>query len=199
MNHTYEAKKFNIGELSGISSKQLEIHIKLYEGYVKFTNHLREVLADLRKDSEKNAYALGEVLRRFGFEFNGMRMHEYYFEQFEKGATPTDSNSKMAVALVEKYGSWDEFINHFKSVGLTRGIGWTILYFDPVGNTPHTVWVNEHELGQLTGLPVILAMDMWEHAYMVDYLPAEKKNYIDAFFNNLNWKTSETRFNEATS
>ncbi len=197
MNHTYEAKKFNIGELSGISSKQLEIHIKLYEGYVKFTNHLREVLADLRKDSEKNAYALGEVLRRFGFEFNGMRMHEYYFEQFEDGRTAPEQNSKLALSLIEKYGSWDEFINHFKSVGMTRGIGWTILYFDPLGKTPHIVWVNEHELGQLASLPVILAMDMWEHAYMVDYLPAEKKNYIDAFFNNLNWQVSETRFNEA--
>lgn len=196
MNHTYEAKKFNIGELSGISSKQLEIHIKLYEGYVKFTNHLREVLSDLRKDSEKNAYALGEVLRRFGFEFNGMRMHEYYFGQFENGRTTPDSNSKLALSLIEKYGSWDEFINHFKSVGLTRGIGWTILYFDPLGKTPHIVWVNEHELGQLASLPVILAMDMWEHAYMVDYLPAEKKNYIDAFFNNLNWQITETRFNE---
>ena len=199
MNHTYEAKKFNIPELAGISAKQLEVHIKLYEGYVKFTNHLREVLKDLRKDSEKNAYALGEVLRRFGFEFNGMRMHEYYFEQFENGATAPDQNSKMALALIEKYGSWDEFINHFKSVGMTRGIGWTILYFDPIGNTPHTVWVNEHELGQLAGLPVILAMDMWEHAYMVDYLPAEKKNYIDAFFNNLNWSVSESRFNKISN
>lgn len=196
MNHTYKAKKFNIPELAGISSKQIEVHLKLYEGYVKFTNHLREVLADLRKDSEKNAYALGEVLRRFGFEFNGMRMHEYYFEQFENGATALEQNSKMALALIEKYGSWDEFVNHFKSVGLTRGIGWTILYFDPIGKTPHVVWVNEHELGQLASLPVILAMDMWEHAYMMDYLPAEKKNYIDAFFNNLNWKISEDRFNQ---
>ncbi len=196
MNHIYEAKKFNIPELAGISSKQLEVHIKLYEGYVKFTNHLREVLADLRKDSEKNAYALGEVLRRFGFEFNGMRMHEYYFEQFENGATPAETDGKLATALIEKYGSWEEFVNHFKSVGLMRGIGWTILYFDPIGNTPHTVWVNEHELGQLAGLPVILAMDMWEHAYMVDYLPAEKKSYIDAFFNNLNWSVCEKRLKE---
>lgn len=199
MNHTYEAKKFNIPELAGISSKQLEIHLKLYEGYVKFTNHLREVLADLRKDSEKNAYALGEVLRRFGFEFNGMRMHEYYFEQFENGPKAFEQGSMLGQALNNKYGPWEEFLNHFKSVGMTRGIGWTILYFDPIGNTPHIVWVNEHELGQLAGLPVILAMDMWEHAYMVDYLPAEKKNYIEAFFNNLNWSVSETRFNKAVS
>ena len=191
---TYEVKKFAIPELKGISQKQLEVHLKLYEGYVKFTNHLREVLADLRKDSEKNAYALGEVLRRFGFEFNGMRMHEYYFEQFEKGTMPADEKGHMSKALIEKYGSWDEFINHFKNIGLMRGIGWTILYFDPRGNTPHVAWVNDHELGQLAGLPVILALDMWEHAFMVDYLPAEKKNYIEAFFDNINWSVCENRF-----
>ena len=75
-----------------------------------------------------------------------------------------------------------------------RGIGWTILAYDPIGKTPHIYWVNDHELGQLAGLPVILALDMWEHAYMVDYVPAEKKNYIEAFLNNVNWKVSSNRF-----
>ncbi len=194
--HTYQAKKFNIPELKGISQKQLDVHLKLYEGYIKFTNHLREVLADLRKDSEKNAYALGEVMRRFGFEFDGMRMHEYYFEQFEKGATPADEKGSLGAALSQKYGSWSEFINHFKNVGMMRGIGWTILYFDPRGNTPHVAWINDHELGQLAGLPVILAMDMWEHAYMVDYLPAEKSKYVDAFLTNVNWSVSEDRMTQ---
>jgi Fe-Mn family superoxide dismutase len=192
--HTYEAKKFTIPPLSGISQKQLEVHLKLYEGYVKFTNELRATLAELRKDSEKNAYALGEVLRRFGFEWNGMRMHEYYFEQFEGGAKAPDQSGALVKALIEKYGSWDEFVNHFKSVGLMRGIGWTILYHDKKVNQPHVAWVNDHELGQLVGLPVIIALDMWEHAYMVDYVPAEKKNYIDAFFNNLNWDIIDSRF-----
>lgn len=192
--HTYEARKFNLSELKGISPKQLEVHLKLYEGYVKFTNELRTTLTELRKDSEKNAYALGEVLRRFGFEFNGMRMHEYYFEQFEGGATAPDQNSPLAKALIEKYESWDGFVNHFKAVGLMRGIGWTILYHDTRVNQPHVVWVNDHELGQLAGLPVILALDMWEHAYMVDYVPAEKKKYIDAFWENINWGSVESRF-----
>ncbi len=192
--HAYETKKFDIGTLEGISPKQLEAHLKLYEGYVKFTNHLREVLADLRKDSEKNAYALGEVMRRFGFEFNGMRMHEYYFEQFERGTTPPDEKGVLAQSVIEKYGSWNDFINHFSAIGLMRGIGWTVLYYDPRGKTPHTTWVGEHELGQLAGLPVILALDMWEHAYMVDYLPAEKKKYIEAFLKNLNWSVIEERF-----
>ena len=207
-NYQYTVRRFNIPELEGISAKQIEIHLKLYEGYVKFTNTLRETLAELRKDSDlpdmpaqswqagKNAYALGEVMRRFGFEFNGMRMHEYYFEQFEGGPLTMNKNSLLASALAEKYGDWDGFINHFKSVGLMRGIGWTILAYDPVGKTPHVYWVNDHELGQLAGLPVLLAMDMWEHAYMIDYVPAEKAKYIDAFLSNVNWSVLDKRFGE---
>lgn len=194
MNHTYEARKFNIPAVEGISVEQLEVHIKLYEGYVKFFNELRATLAELRKDSEKNAYALGEVMRRLPFEFNGMRMHEYYFEQLEGGKSELNSDSELAKALFEKYSDWNGFINHFKNVALMRGIGWTILAYDPIGKTPHIYWVNDHELGQLAGLPVILALDMWEHAYMVDYVPAEKKNYIEAFLNNVNWKVSSNRF-----
>lgn len=192
----YTEQKFDIPTLAGISPKQLEVHLKLYAGYVKFTNHLREVLAELRKDSEKNAYALAEVMRRFPFEFNGMRMHEYYFEQWEKGATPLTESSALAKALIEKYGSLTEFEKHFKSVGLMRGIGWTVLAWDPKGKTPHTFWVGDHELGQLAGLPVLLAMDMWEHAFMVDYAPAEKKQYVEAFWNNLNWSVVERRFKD---
>jgi len=191
----YEARTFNLPELKGISPKQVEVHIKLYEGYVKFTNTLRDTLADLRKDSEKNAYALGEVMRRLPFEFNGMRMHEYYFEQFEGGRKEMPEGS-LSKVLSEKYGSTAEFLNHFKAVGSMRGIGWTILAYDPVGKTPHVYWVNDHELGQLAGLPILLAMDMWEHAYMVDYVPADKVKYVEAFLSNVNWETVENRFSE---
>ncbi len=192
--HKYEAKQFTIPEVQGISPKQIEIHLKLYEGYVKFTNTLRETLTELRKDSEKNAYALGEVLRRFGFEFNGMRMHEYYFEQLEGGPKSLSPESPLSKALIEKYGSLEDFKNHFVSIALMRGIGWTILAWDPIGKTPHVYWVNDHELGQLAGLPILYALDMWEHAFMVDYVPAEKKNYIESFWNASNWSVAEKRF-----
>jgi len=191
----YEEKKFDLPDLKGISQKQLEVHLGLYGGYVKHINLLREQLHELKEvGSEKFAYAEAETRRRLGFEFNGMRMHEYYFEQWEKEAKEANPDSPLAQALSEKYGSFEEGVEHFKMVGSgTRGIGWTILYWDPRGNTPHITWVGDHELGQLAGLPVILAMDMWEHAYMVDYTPAEKKQYIEAFFNNLNWSVIEER------
>lgn len=197
---TYEEKTFNIPALKGISSEQLDVHLGLYAGYVKHVNSAREMIHTLEKeDKERHAYAVAELRRRFSFEFDGMRMHEYYFEQWENGAKATNQDSPLAQAMSEKYGSWNGFLEHFKTIGGgTRGIGWAVLYWDPRGETPHTVWVGDHELGQLAGLPIMLAMDMWEHAYMVDYTPSDKKQYIEAFFNNLNWSVCEERFKNLT-
>lgn len=194
----YEEQKFALPELTGISPKQLEIHLNLYAGYVKNTNLLREQIQDLETlDKEKYAYAIAELRRRLGFEFDGMRMHEYYFSQFEGGAQALSDASPLTSAVTEKYGGWQQFIEHFTTVGKMRGIGWTVLYHDTKWNTPHVAWVNDHELGQLVGTPVILAMDMWEHAFMVDYTPSEKGKYIEAFLSNLNWGVCEARFTSA--
>lgn len=193
--HTYEARKFNLPALPGISEKQIAVHLALYEGYVKHTNVLRQQIADLEAaDKEKHAYAIMEVRRRLGFEFNGMRMHEFYFSQLEGGAKEHTPGSALEQAVAEKYGSWDQFIAHMTAVAMSRGIGWSILYFDTVAKTPHVAWVSDHEIGQLGSLPVMLALDMWEHAYMVDYVPADKKQYVEAFFKNLNWEVVEARF-----
>ena len=193
--HTYTPQQFSLPTLQGLSEKQIKAHLGLYEGYVKHVNVLRSQIADLTTlDAEKYAYAIMEVRRRLGFEFNGMRMHEYFFTQFEGGAVPLEAESPLATALTEKYGSTDAFITHFTQVGMTRGIGWSVLYADPLHNTLHTAWVADHELGQLGGLPIILARDMWEHAFMVDYLPAEKKLYIEAFLKNVHWALPERRF-----
>jgi len=193
--HTYSPQTFTLPELPGLSEKQIKAHIGLYEGYVKHINVLREQIAELTAlDPEKYAYAIMETRRRLGFEFNGMRMHEYYFTQLEGGFHDIDPESGFAQAVTEKYGSLEKFIAHFMQVGMSRGIGWSVLYHDPSANTVHTAWVADHELGQLGGLPVLLALDMWEHAFMVDYLPAEKKSYIEAFLKNLNWSVVEKRF-----
>ena len=195
--HTYTAKTFDLPSLEGISTKQVEVHLKLYQGYVTHTNLIREKRAELSPDKEKNAFIINELRRRFAFEWDGMRMHEYYFEQFEGGANPPADSGPLLSAIVDKYQSMDGFRNHFEEVALSRGIGWTVLTYDPIGKTPHVSWVSDHELGQLAGLPVILALDMWEHAFMVDYVPGEKKKYIEAFFKNLNWQTIEARMNAA--
>ena len=196
--HTYTAQTFSLPALEGISEKQIEVHLGLYQGYVKHLNLLRDQIADLTaKDSEKYQFAIESVRRRMGFEFNGMRMHEYYFPQWEGGATPEPRESALGTMLAEKYDSWDGFIEHMKDVAKSRGSGWTTLTWDPIGKTPHITWTVDHELGTLAGVDILIAMDMWEHAYMVDYLPAEKGKHIDAFFKNLNWEVVEKRFSEA--
>ena len=190
---TYKEQKFDIPKLNGISKKQVEVHLGLYTGYVKHVNLIREKIHEL----EGNDYVTAELRRRFSFEFDGMRMHEYYFEGFEGDAKEINKDSELVKALSEKYGSWDGFIEHLKAVGKSRGVGWTVLYWDPKASTPHVAWTSDHELGTLAGLPILLAMDVWEHAFMVDYLPSEKGKYIDAFLNNTNWSVVEKRFKNA--
>lgn len=194
---TYPTKTFNLRALEGISEKQIQVHLALYSGYVKQVNAIMEKIQLLKEaDAEGNAYVISELRRRFGFEFDGMRMHEYYFDQFEDKAVEMNSGSSLTLAATEKYGE-QGLVAHIKEVAGTRGIGWVVVYADPIAKTLHTVFVSDHEVGQLAGLPIILALDLWEHAYMVDYVPAEKKNYIDAFFSNLNWSVIEKRFEEA--
>lgn len=188
----YTPKQFKFGTLQGISEKQLAVHLKLYEGYVKFINVIEDQQKELLQDSEKHAYALGEVTRRIGFEWNGMRMHEHYFSQWEGAPSPIGGG--LGEALAAQYGSVEAWQTRFKSVALMRGIGWAVLSWDLSGKQFVNHFVADHELGQLNGLSTILALDMWEHAFMVDYTPAEKTQYVDAFFVNLNGAIVESRF-----
>ncbi len=194
---TYTTKTFNLPVLEGISEKQIKVHLALYEGYVKHVNLIGEKLAMVRAGTlELDPYIVAELRRRFAFEFDGMHMHEYYFSQLEGGAKEMSASGAFAEATKAKYGE-QGLVAHIKEVAGTRGIGWVVVYVDPEAKALHTVFVTDHEVGQLAGLPVILALDLWEHAYMVDYVPAEKKNYVDAFFANLNWGVVEKRFEEA--
>ncbi|MFA6301106.1 MAG: Fe-Mn family superoxide dismutase [Candidatus Paceibacterota bacterium] len=192
----FEELKFNIPELKGISKKNIEEHLKLYAGYVKFTNLIWEKLGELMTDSEKNSYTIGELQRRFGFEFNGMRNHEYFFKSLEGGAKtlPTDSLFKKEI---EKDLPFEKWLGVFKSLALTRGVGWAVLYWDKQTKQFVATWIDEHHMGQLNGLNWILGIDMWEHAFVYDYSTSEKKKYVDAFFENLNWETIEQNFKKA--
>ena len=180
--------------MKGLSKKQVEVHLKLYGGYVKNVNAIMDKVTLLKKDSEKNALALSELMRRFGFEFNGMRLHELYFEALGGKGEKELKGEALEKALAKQYGSFEKWLKEFSAMGLMRGIGWVLLTYDPKAKRFHNVWVSDHEVGQLGSLPILLAMDMWEHAFMVDYLPAQKGDYISAFFKNLSWKTVETRY-----
>lgn len=183
----YETKKFNIPALNGISEKTIEEHLGLYAGYVKHVNLIHEKVEELTQDLEKNAFALAEVQRRLGFEFGGMKNHEAYFEQFEDAATELSDETELHKLITQTWGSYEAFLTQFKTTALTRGVGWAMLYFDRNAQRLIMTWIDEQHIGQLTNVEIILGLDMWEHSYMLDHPPSEKKKYIEAFFENLNW------------
>lgn len=193
----FEEIKFslgNLGELKGISAKNIEEHMKLYAGYVKHSNLIVEKIGEYMAEPEKNAYVIGELQRRFGFEFNGMRNHEYYFKSLEGGTNDLPKDSKLKLAIEKQAPSFDLWLAGFKALAMTRGIGWAILYYDRETDQLIHTWVDEQHLGQLNGLQYILGIDMWEHAYVYDYPTSEKKKYVEAFFENLNWEVIEGNF-----
>ncbi len=197
--NTFTQKTFTIPALVGISAKNIEEHMKLYAGYVKHSNLIGEKITEMMADSEKNAYALGEVQRRFGFEYNGMRNHEVYFHTLEGGAKERDPGNALSMQIEKDFGSFATWETQFKSIAMTRGIGWAMLYFDRTEKRLLHAWVDEQHLGQLQDTSLILGLDMWEHAYVADYMPSGKKQYVEDFFKNINWQNVEELFDRATS
>lgn len=183
----YEPLTFEIPELEGISRESIDLHLGLYQGYVKHVNLIRDKIAAYSNDPDSNGYAIAEMQRRLGFEFGGMRNHEYYFAQFEGGAKPLPAGA-LNDKVEFQFGSFEEWQKRFTQIAMTRGVGWAILYHDPHTDQLVQTWVDEQHIGQLADLDIILALDMWEHSYMRDFLPAAKGEYVNAFFANLNWE-----------
>jgi Fe-Mn family superoxide dismutase len=188
----YTAKEYaRLIGTSGFSDALLNNHFTLYQGYVTNTNTELEVLEQLLKEGKKASPEYAELKRRLGWEFNGMRLHEYYFENLG-GKAPLDAESRLGKKLVESFGSVDAWEMDFRATGMIRGIGWTVLYQDPVDGRLINFWINEHDEGHPAGGIPILVMDVFEHAYMLDY-GLKRADYIEEFFKNIDWKTAETR------
>lgn len=190
----FTEKTFTLPSLTGIGEKTIAEHLKLYAGYVKHANLILDAIAELSKDTTTNVYTIGELRRRFGFEFGGIRNHEYYFEQFVGGAKEMDRDSALCKKIQDQWGSHEAWEAEFKTLAMTRGIGWAFLYQDETTGNLLNAWVGEQHDGHLTGLNPILALDMWEHSYMLDVPPSEKKSYVEAFFKNVNFEIVEKRF-----
>jgi Fe-Mn family superoxide dismutase len=202
----YTEQLFTIPDIEGISKKTIEEHLKLYTGYVKHVNIISETIKEMSKytgpDSPMPAgttYAINEMRRRFAFEWNGMRNHEYYFEQLEGGSNMGNAESALAIQMKKDFGSAEIWFEEFKGICLTRGIGWAILYYDKKADKLINAWVDEQHLGQLNGLDFIYGLDMWEHSYYIDYTPADKKKYIEAYLTATNQDIVEKRFDKAVS
>ena len=193
----FEEKQFNIGELEGISKTNIEEHLKLYSGYVKHANIIREKIETMSADIEKNSFVINELQRRFSFEFNGMRNHEIYFASLSGATTEINSDAALYQKIEEQWGSFDKWLDLFKQIAKTRGVGWAVLYFDPSSKQLMNGWIDQQHLGQMNAASPILMIDMWEHSFVADYQPSGKGQYIEDFFKNLNWDVVEENYNQA--
>ena len=190
-----QAKTFTIPELIGISAKTIEEHLKLYAGYVKNANLITEHITEFLAQGDKYGYEIAELNRKFSFEYNGIKNHEYYFAQLEGGAQPISENSSFKMAVSEQWGSWDMFIERLKTIAATtRGIGWAIVYYDTERKNLMLTWVDEQHLGHLNSAQFIFGIDMWEHSYVADYQPSGKKQYVEDYLANVNWNYVEQIF-----
>ena len=195
---TFKARQFNLSNLTGISDETIEMHFKLYEGYVKETNKLNEKIAEFIKDGrvDQEEFAeYSELNRRRGFEYNGMVLHEYYFDNMKTGGGTGDpaGTSAFRKAAEESFGSYDIWKADFMGTGKMRGVGWAICYEDPTNGHISNHWITLHETGNVAGYTPILVMDVWEHAFILDYKPADRPKYIEAFFTNIDWSAVEKR------
>ncbi len=195
---TYTPKKWELSGLQGISDATLETHFALYEGYVKNTNELIELTTTARQSGNASGEdpRFSELVRRMGFEFNGMRLHEYYFDNLTK--SPKELKSGQLYELLgASYGQFEAWKKDFFAVGEMRGVGWAIAFYDPLAAQISNHWIEEHQDGNLAGFIPIVVMDCWEHAFIKDYKPSERSKYIEAFYANLNWNACEARFMHA--
>jgi Fe-Mn family superoxide dismutase len=192
----YQAKSYNhlIG-MEGFSKQLLENHFTLYQGYVTNTNKLVDILTQMLKDGKTGTPEYAELKRRFGWEFNGMRLHEFYFDNLG-GKEPLESKSALRGAIEKQFGSFANWEADFRAAGSMRGIGWTLLYLDSTNGVLYNEWINEHDMGHLAGCTPIVVLDVFEHAFMIDY-GLKRADYIAAFMKNINWKEAAARFDKA--
>ena len=189
----YEAKKFeHLLGLSGFSDQLLKDHFTLYQGYVANFNKLNDILVAMEKDGKFGTPEYAELNRRFGWEFNGMRLHEYYFENLIKDFKELEKSSALMSAIEKEFGSYEMWEKDFKAMGALRGIGWVILYHDKIANRLFNVWINEHDVGHFVGAAPLLVMDVFEHAYLTDY-GLGRKDYIEKFMAAIDWNMVEKR------
>jgi superoxide dismutase, Fe-Mn family len=191
---TYETKKFeHLLGLPGFSDALLNNHFTLYQGYVTNSKKLVDRLQELLTEDKSSTPEFAELKRRFGWEFNGMRLHELYFSNLSKNKSELVADSEFADKLAADFGSLEAWEKEFRAIGAMRGIGWVALVYDQTAGALMNIWIGEHDLGHLATTKTLLIMDVFEHAFMLDY-GLKRADYINAFFDAIDWNAVSKRF-----
>ena len=189
----YDLKSFsNLDNLMDIPKTELDEHLKLYKGYVSNVNMLRTKIRELTDAGKVGTMEFSELVRRLGFEYNGMRLHELYFENLTGDSI--EPGDTLKTLIEESFGSWEAWVGEFKTMALMRGVGWVILYKDPVTGFLSNHWIGMHEEGHPAGFMPVLVCDCWEHAWTAYLKPPERRKYVEDFFANIDWHVVEKRF-----
>lgn len=191
----YQIKNFdNLLGLGGLSDQLLKNHFTLYQGYVANFNKLNDILVVMEKEGKYGAPEYAELNRRFGWEYNGMRLHELYFENLTKTSVKIGENSELYKKISAEFGSYEFFEKDFKAMAAMRGIGWVVLYYDKQADRLFNVWINEHDAGHFAGAIPLLVIDVFEHSYMLDY-GIKRADYIEVFMKTIDWEVVNQRIN----
>ena len=183
---TYQVKDYTglIG-IKGFGEELLNNHFVLYQGYVKNTNKIMETLERLLTEGRANTAEYSELKRRLAWEFDGMRLHELYFENLG-GQGSIQGKTGLIEKIVENFGSYEAWEADFKATAGIRGVGWAVLYQDNNTGTLNNFWIDEHHIGHPINRTPLLVLDAWEHAYILDY-GLKRADYLEAFFKNIDW------------
>src|SRR5664279_859020 len=188
----YTAKSYDHlkgGAVKGLSDAQLDQHFTLYKGYVTKLNEIEEKLAVA--DNTKPNYSFNEfseLKRREAVAFNGSFLHELYFENLGADATV----SAGLKAALDAVGGQEKVIADLKAAALC-GPGWALLTRNHRDGKLHTYFVTEHHIGLPIEQDLLVVLDSWEHAFMLDY-GIKRPDYINAFLENLKWSEVSRRF-----
>jgi superoxide dismutase, Fe-Mn family len=182
--------------IPGLGSQLLNNHFTLYNGYVANTNKLLDSLKELGIAGKSATPEYAEMNRRLGWEFNGMRLHEYYFENLCAGSRGINRDSALFKQIEKDFARFENWDKCVRAAAAMRGIGWVVTYYDTIAGSLFNVWINEHDAGHFAGCVPILVMDVFEHAYMLDY-GIKRADYIEAFFKIIDWEMAERRFSQA--
>jgi Fe-Mn family superoxide dismutase len=182
---TYTPLTYNFDGLKGLDKEMLEQHYTLYKGYVTNVNKAQSVMMEMLSAGKADTTEFSEVRRRIGFEYAGMRLHEYYFEMLKPDGSAIDEKLKKAVSAF--WGTWENWVADITRTAMMRGIGWAILYYDPVSKGLQNFWIDDHENGNPPGFQPVFVLDVWEHAYVKQFGSTGRRAYIDALMKNVDW------------
>jgi Fe-Mn family superoxide dismutase len=187
---------FNLDRVQGLSPRALEMHLGLYETYVKEANSILEQLQAFPRDHELSPVERAQrdgLVRRFAFEHNGVSLHQNFFQALSGPGSATPTAGVFAEAVNSGFGGFDNWKRDVAELAKTRGVGWVITFHATRENRLTNVWVDDHTRGLLPGLTPVAVFDLWEHAFMLDFKPSQRGDYLKVLFENMNWNVVASR------